>query len=318
MVNKGDKFMTNIKNKQIAIIGAGLAGLTAALFLTRAGYSPTIIEKAAVGGQAIRALSIDNIPGIEPISGLSYAWKIVDQIERFNNEFDIIFDKVLDIEYDNIKKGWKLRMAEEVDNNLYDVVIIASGADPMRLGLLNETQLMAKGFISYCTSCEGALHASDSAIAVVGDGNSALAYATELLNLNKEGNIYLLTLGDKLYGEQVIIDKLLNNPRCIWIPKFKVQTVNETENAGEVKINDNLVVNSIFVAIGQTINKVPIKIMPDSISSTIDQIVYTSAEKIGLFGAGDCLNKPIKQVVTACADGAIAARKAISYLNMKE
>ena len=88
--------MTNIKNKQIAIIGAGPAGLTAALFLTRAGYSPTIIEKEAVGGQASRAPIIENIPGVEPISGLDYAWNIVDQIEKVGN-FNIIFDKVLDV-----------------------------------------------------------------------------------------------------------------------------------------------------------------------------------------------------------------------------
>lgn len=309
--------MTNIKNKQIAIIGAGPAGLTAALFLTRAGYSPTIIEKEAVGGQASRAPIIENIPGVKPISGLSYAWNIVDQIEKVGN-FNIIFDKVLDVEYDNIEKGWKLRTVEEADNNLYDAVIIASGASSMHLGLSNESQLIDKGFISYCTSCDGALHVSDPAIAVIGDGNSALAYATELLNLNKEGNIYLLTLGDKIYGEEVVINKLLDNPRCIWMPNFKVQKVDETQETDVVKINDTLVVNSIFVAIGQTINLVPIKIMPDSISFTIDQIVYTSAGKIGLFGAGDCLNKPIRQVITACADGAIAARKVINYLNMKE
>ena len=294
--------MTNIKDKQIAIIGAGPAGLTAALFLTRAGYSPTIIE---------------NIPGVEPISGLNYAWNIVDQIEKVGN-FNIIFDKVLDVKYNNIKKGWELEMVEEVNNNLYDAVIIASGAGPMRLGLLNEPQLTDKGFISYCTSCDGALHASDPAIAVVGDGNSALAYATELLNLNKEGNIYLLTLGNKIYGEEVIVNKLLDNPRCIWMPNFKVQKVDEIQGEDLVKINDTLVVNSIFVAIGQTINLVPIKIMPDSIPFTIDQIRHTGAEEIGLFGAGDCLNKPIRQVITACADGAIAARKVINYLNMKE
>ena len=209
-------------------------------------------------------------------------------------------------------------MVEEVNNNLYDAVIIASGAGPMRLGLANEPQLTDKGFISYCTSCDGALHASDPAIAVVGDGNSALAYATELLNLNKEGNIYLLTLGSKIYGEEVIVNKLLDNPRCIWMPNFKVQKVDEIQGEDIVKINDTLVVNSIFVAIGQTINLVPIKIMPDSIPFTIDQIRHTGAEEIGLFGAGDCLNKPIRQVITACADGAIAARKVINYLNMKE
>lgn len=306
-----------MKNKQIAIIGAGPAGLTAALFLTRAGYSPTIIEKEAIGGQASRAPLIENIPGVKPISGLDYAWTIVDQIEKIGN-FNIVFDKVLDIKYNNIKKGWELEMAEEPDNTLYDAVIIASGAGPMHLGLSNETQLIDKGFISYCTSCDGALHAFDPAIAVVGDGNSALAYATELLNLNKECNIYLLTLGNKIYGEEVIVNKLLDNPRCIWMPNFKVQKVDEIQGENLVKINNTLVVNSIFVAIGQTINKVPIKIMPDDGSFTVDQIKDTSAEEIGLFGAGDCLNKPIKQVITACADGAIAARKAINYLSKKD
>ena len=306
-----------MKNKQIAIIGAGPAGLTAALFLTRAGYSPTIIEKEAIGGQASRAPLIENIPGVRPISGLDYAWSIVDQIEKVG-KFNIIFDKVLDVKYNNIKKGWELKMVEEVDNSLYDAVIIASGAGPIHLGLSNETQLIDKGFISYCVSCDGALHASDSFIAVVGDGNSALAYATELLNLNKESNIYLLTLGDKIYGEEVVMNKLLDNPRCTWVPNFKVQKVNELQGTNFVEINDILTVNSIFVAIGQTINQVPIKIMPDgNVSFTVDQTEGTSAEEIGLFGAGDCLNKPIKQVITACADGAIAARKVINYLNME-
>lgn len=309
--------MTNIKDKRIAIIGAGPAGLTAALFLTRAGYHPTIIEKEAVGGQAGRAPIIENIPGVESISGLDYAWNIVNQIEKIGS-LNIVFDEVSEIKYDNIKKGWVLEMVEEPNNTLYDAVIIASGAGPTHLGLSNETQLIDKGFISYCTSCDGALHASDSVIAVVGDGNSALAYATELLNLNKKGSIYLLTLGYKNYGEELVMNKLLDNPRFIWLPNFKVEKVEELKGTNLVKINDIFLVNSIFVAIGQTINQVPIKIMPDGAPFTVDQSEGTSAEEIGLFGAGDCLNKPVKQVVTACADGAIAARKVINYLNTKE
>ncbi len=252
--------MTNIKDKQIAIIGAGPAGLTAALFLTRAGYHPTLIEKEAVGGQAGRAPIIENIPGVESISGLDYAWNIVNQIEKIGN-LNIVFNEVLEVKYDNIKKGWELKMAEEPDNTLYDAVIVASGAGPIHLGLSNETQLIDKGFISYCTSCDGALHASDSVIAVVGDGNSALAYATELLNLNKKGSIYLLTLGYKNYGEELVMNKLLDNPRFIWLPNFKVEKVDEMQGTNLVKINDIFLVNSIFVAIGQTINQVPIKIM---------------------------------------------------------
>ena len=309
--------MTNIKDKQIAIIGAGPAGLTAALFLTRAGYHPTLIEKEAVGGQAGRAPIIENIPGVESISGLDYAWNIVNQIEKIGN-LNIVFNEVLEVKYDNIKKGWELKMAEEPDNTLYDAVIVASGAGPIHLGLSNETQLIDKGFISYCTSCDGALHASDSVIAVVGDGNSALAYATELLNLNKKGSIYLLTLGYKNYGEELVMNKLLDNPRFIWLPNFKVEKVDEMQGTNLVKINDIFLVNSIFVAIGQTINQVPIKIMPDGAPFTVDQMEGTSAEEIGLFGAGDCLNKPIKQVITACADGAIAARKVINYLSKKD
>ena len=309
--------MTNIKDKRIAIIGAGPAGLTAALFLTRAGYHPTLIEKEAIGGQAGRAPVIENIPGVEPISGLDYCWNIVDQIEKISS-LNIVFDKVLEVKYDNIKKGWVLEMVEEPDNTLYDAVIIASGAGPVHLGLSNETQLINKGFISYCVSCDGALHASDSVIAVVGDGNSALAYVTELLNLNKKGNIYLLTLGYKNYGEEIVMHKLLDNPRFIWLPNFKVEKVDEIQGTNLVKINDIFLVNSIFVAIGQTINQVPIKIMPDGIPFTVDQMEGASAEEIGLFGAGDCLNKPVKQVVTACADGAIAARKVIDYLSKKD
>ena len=231
---------------------------------------------------------------------------------------NIVFDEVLEVKYDNIKKGWELKIAEEPDNTLYDAVIIASGAGPAHLGLSNETQLIDKGFISYCTSCDGALHASDSVIAVVGDGSSALAYATELLNLNKKGSIYLLTLGYKNYGEEIVMNNLLDNPRFIWLPNFKVEKVDEIQGTNLVKINDIFLVNSIFVAIGQTINKVPLKIMPDGAPFTVDQIEHSNVEELGLFGAGDCLNKPVKQVVTACADGAIAARKVINYLNTKE
>lgn len=308
------------KNQQIAIIGAGPAGLTAALFLMRAGYSPILIEKEAIGGQAGRAPIIENIPGVEPISGIDYAWSIVDQIEKMG-KLRIIFDKVLGIKYDDSSRSWELILSDNSNSNhtfLFDAVIIASGADPMRLGLPNESQLTDGGFISYCTSCDGALHSSDPAIAVVGDGNSALAYTTELLNLNTEGNIYLLTLGDKLYGEEVVINKLLDHPRCIWMSNFKVQKVEQIQETDAVKINDVLVVNSIFVAIGQTINLVPIKKASNGSSSTIDQINLADAEKVGLFGAGDCLNKPIKQVITACADGAVAARKVINYLNIVE
>lgn len=310
----------------IAIIGAGPAGLTAALFLERNGYAPVIYEKGAIGGQAARAPFLENVPGIQKIRGIDFIDQMIKQVEHFRPEGAkpwLLNYEVIGIQRIEDSAKWRVETAEGF-SSIYDAVIIASGADPAPLNVSNEKELVDEGFLSYCVNCDGFLHRDDDAIAVIGDGNTAIAYIEELIQITKPSTkIYLFTRGDTILCEETK-KYVLNDSKVIWIKNilYDVDSIVKDETGKNVIVSarngrDKIMVQGVFAAIGQKRNQIPIKLCKEGATFTINTISDFIAGNHGIFGAGDLYVGKSSQVILSCADGMQAAEKTSKYLSKR-
>ena len=296
----------------IIVVGGGPAGLTAALYARRANKNVLIIEKATFGGQITYSTKVENIPGFISLTGNEFAEKLVEQV--LEQGADVEMAEVLSITDGEVKKVI-------TDSGEYEAktVIIATGAKHRMLGLPNEEKFVGEG-ISFCAVCDGAFY-KDKTVAVIGGGNSALQEAILLSDLAKK--VYVIQNLDRLTGEVKLAEQLEGKANVEIILGTVVDSLigeNTLEGINVKKVSDDsitsLSLDGMFIAIGL----IPQNDIFKNLLALNDYGYADSKEDCltktnGVFVAGDCRSKRIRQVATAAADGAIAALAACDYID---
>lgn len=290
----------------IIIIGAGPAGLTAALYAKRRNKKVLVLEKTSYGGQIIETPRIENYPGIKEISGIDFATNLLEQVK--NLDCEIKYEEVLKI---------KNNLEVETSKNIYQTkkIIIATGLEKRKLNIDNELNLIGSG-ISYCASCDGPFY-KNKVVAVVGGGSTAMEDALYLSDICKK--VYLIHRKDTFRGEEKYyneilkkenIDIFLNSNIIKLNGKDKLESI-EIQNKETIELN----IDCLFIAIGHNPNtniyKDIIELDEDGYIKTIDGI-HTSNKNILV--AGDVRTKKLRQLVTAVSDGAECANIAIEEM----
>ncbi len=296
------------------IIGAGPAGLTAALYAARAGLKTCVLEKAVPGGQAATTDRIENYPGFSKgISGPDLTMQMFEQAVKFGAEI-LTFDAKSILINDN----FVVKIGEDELNKLMSrSIIIASGASSVKLGVPGEAELTGKG-VSYCATCDGAFF-RDVDVAVVGGGDSAIEEAIYLTRFASK--VKIIHRRSELRATRVLQDEAFNNPKIEFIWDSVVEKLNGEEILESVVLRNvkdgslsEIKVKGIFVYIGWTPNSY---FIPSSIS--LDEKGYIIAANTrtsipGVFAAGDVQDHVYRQAITAAASGCMAAIEAERFL----
>ncbi len=299
----------------IIVIGAGPAGLTAALYALRADKTVLVLEKATFGGQITFSPQIENYPGFAKMSGNEFAEKLIDQV--LNQGAEIEMENVTGIR-DN--GDFKTVVTEDGEHDA-KAVIIATGVKHRQIGLPNENELVGEG-ISYCAVCDGAFFKGQT-VAVLGGGNSALQEAV-LLSEGCE-KVYVIQNLDFFTGEARLVEKLKAKDNVEFIMGTVISALNGNGSLESLTLRkesdgteSELKVNGLFVAIGLIPNN---KMFADI--AGLDEWGYIDSDEScltkteGVFVAGDCRKKQIRQITTAAADGSVAALAACRYSDSK-
>ncbi|MDP2923874.1 MAG: thioredoxin-disulfide reductase [Candidatus Omnitrophota bacterium] len=297
----------------LIIIGAGPAGLTAALYAGRYRLNSLILEKMAPGGQIILSSNIENFPGFP--GGISTQ----ELVERFKKQvgelgINIETEEVLTISSSSATFNIKTQ------GNSYQTksIIIATGASAKRLGVKGEDEFIGRG-VSYCATCDGPLFRNKD-VAVIGGGDRAVEEAIFLSSYAK--TVYLAHRRGELRASQILIEKAKSIPKINFILESIVEEI-QGENKVEQVLLKNLKTNSqskiscqgVFVFVGINPNTAFLKNLMEMDETGFiitDQEMKTSEG--GIFACGDCRKKSLYQVITACGDGAVAAHSTHKYL----
>jgi thioredoxin reductase (NADPH) len=296
----------------IAIVGAGPAGLSAAIYAQRAGKKTVLFEAYTYGGQIINTPKIENYPGIKDISGFDYATGLFDQALSFGAE--IVFEQVT-----AVNKSDCFVITTTAGTYEAQAVIIATGAKNRHLGLEKEEALTGRG-ISYCATCDGAFFKGKN-VAVNGGGNTAIEDATFLSGYCSK--VYVIHRREGFRAEKGSLQALREKDNVEFVLNATITDLVGEDKLSAVVVTDKLsgqtreiAVDGLFIAIGQ----VPDNTVFSEIAE-LDQSGYVlsgedcTTKTPGLFTAGDCRTKHVRQLVTAASDGAVAALAACSYID---
>lgn len=296
----------------VVIIGGGPAGYSAALYAARAGFSTLVVEKLYAGGQMTETTQIDNYPGIpQGISGFSLGMQMQQGAQQAGAEN--IFSEVL-----SVKLEGKEKLVETADG-VYSAktVIIATGAGHKHLGLEYEKELTGKG-VAYCASCDGMFYKGKT-VAVVGGGNSAAADALVLSRIAKK--VYLIHRRDALRATKIYHEQLKQAENIEFIWNSQVTQLLHEEKLKGVKVRNvhsgneqELVLDGLFISVGRSPNTQLFEGQLELDSGYIVADESTRTSLPGVFAIGDVRTKAVRQIVTAAADGAVAAHYAEEYL----
>lgn len=285
---------------EVVVIGSGIAGMTAAIYLKRAGVDVCLVEKYAPGGLLLKTSSIENYPGFSDITGPDLATNIYEQIKNLNIPY--IFDEVIEVE------DKKVTLKKQVI--ICKAIIIATGRKPLKLGLENEEELTGKG-VSYCAYCDGTLYKGRE-VAVVGGGNSTLEEALYLAKICKK--VIIIRRKDKLMSDKILIEEVEKTKNIKILYNTTVEKFIAKDNIlNELVINSKdkskkLKVAACFIFIGFGPATDIFKDLGITNERGYIEINNKMETKIPfIYACGDVVNKSLFQLVTCVSEGAIAA-----------
>jgi thioredoxin reductase (NADPH) len=300
-------------HSDLVIIGGGPAGLTAALYALRAGLKTVLVEKMVLGGLASTTFQIENYPGFpEAISGLALARHLEEQVAKLG-----------------LKVSWGEAQAVKKKNSHFTLqvegqtistrsLIIAAGTEIAKLGIPGEEEFRGKG-VSYCATCDGPFY-KDKNIMVVGGGNAAVEEALYLTRYASQ--VTIVHRRDQLRADKILADRAQNHPKIYFHWHSIVEKISGDKTVKQATVKDlqtgkslNVPVEGLFIYVGNKPNSAPYRSLAkldDRGFILTNELMQT--ETPGVFAAGDIRAKSLRQIVTAAADGAIAADSARRYL----
>ena len=297
----------------IIVIGAGPAGMTAAIYARRAARSVLVLEAVSYGGQILNTPDIENYPVEAHISGFDFSTKVYEQAKGLGAEF--AFEKAVEIREED--GGYTVVTPKNAHRA--KAVILATGSENRKLGLEDEDRLVGKG-ISYCATCDGNFF-RNKVVAVVGGGNTALEDALYLADLARQ--VYLIHRRDSFRGEETNVARLKEKGNVEFVYNANVTKLISEKRLKAIEVTDKLdgsvrtiELNGLFIAVGrvpENQNFANLIELDEAGYVRAGEDCHTSAA--GIFVAGDNRAKALRQLVTATADGAMAATEAVKYIN---
>lgn len=290
-----------MEEHKVVILGSGIAGMTAGIYLKRGGLDVLVVEDNIPGGILNEIPSIENYPGYEEISGPDLAMNIYNQLTKLGVK--ILNKKITSIDLNN----------KIINNNIkYEYLVIATGRKSRMLSLEHEKELLGKG-ISTCALCDGFFY-KDKKVAVVGGGSSSLTEALYLSKICKE--VIIIHRRDKLTSDKYLIDKVNSTKNIKVLYNSNITKYNQNNNKlTSVIINnkDNLEVEGVFLAIGSTPNSEIFNVNKDNNYIIVDSNYMTNIDKV--YAIGDVIKKDYYQLSTAASDAVVAASNIIKREN---
>lgn len=306
------------KEFDVVILGGGPAGFSAGIYTARGNVSTAILDVSMLGGQPSNYLELENYPAFMKIGG----FELMEKFEEHADMFGVQKFPMQEIEFIDLVSSPKIIRTKEVEFRTKSV-IIATGAKPMKLGVKGEEEFVGRG-VSYCAVCDGAFY-KDKVVAVVGGGNSAVEEAIYLTKFASK--VYIIHRRDELRADKIIQDRAAKNEKFEFVLNSVVCEIQGQDLVNNLILKNtktdemfNLAVDGVFPYIGITPNVENIsgQITQDKAGFIItDETMKTSID--GVFAIGDVRNTPLRQVITAASDGAIAGVYAVKYIeSLKE
>jgi len=297
----------------IIIVGGGPAGLTAAIYGRRAGRSVLLLEKSGFGGQIASSPRVENYPGLPAVSGAELADRLFSQAEALGARLELE-------EVSSVQNGSPLTVRTDYGCYTSSALILATGMTHRKLGLAGEDALQG---ISYCAVCDGAFY-RDRDVAVCGGGNTALQDALFLSGLCR--SVTVVHRRDAFRGDPILTERLRKRDNVRLALDSVIEALEGSDALEGIRIRNrrtgetsSLPVSALFEAVGQR----PEQALSESLVGVDDAGFITAGESCvtsrpGIFAAGDCRVKEVRQLTTACADGAVAATAAVRFLDAQE
>ena len=298
----------------IIIVGAGPAGLSAAIYARRAGMNTVVYEAESYGGQIINTPEIENYPAIAKISGFDFADGLYKQAEALGAE--IKFDKVTEIK--PVEGGFEVATEYSGTENC-KAVVLAVGAKNRHMGIAREEELTGKG-VSYCATCDGAFYKGKT-VAVTGGGNTAVEDAIYLCGMAEK--VYLVHRRNEFRAEETLVNAAKAIENLEFVTPYVVKELKGEPKLSSVILENRedgsekeLTVDGLFVAIGQEPATASFKDLVTLTGGYIEAGEDCRTNVPGIFAAGDGRTKKVRQLTTACADGAVAALAAVDFIKL--